>query len=64
MNGATAELPPKTINTPRSSSTKITGIRKNFFLAIKKLVNSFKNSIINILNQEQTPLANCLLTPN
>jgi hypothetical protein len=48
MKGEIEELPPITIKTPNKSNTDITGINQNFFLSIKNLHKSFKNSITSV----------------
>ncbi len=45
MKGATALDPPKTIKIPNNNKISITGRSQNFFLCLKKLHKSFKNSI-------------------
>lgn len=45
MKGAKAELPPKTINAPKISKTRMSGINHNFLRSTKNLNISFKKSI-------------------
>lgn len=45
MKGAMADPLVRTIKTPKSSNTRITGRSQNFFLTFKKDHKSFKNSI-------------------
>jgi hypothetical protein len=49
MNGATALLPPKTINNPRRSRTMMIGASQNFFRSFIKSHKSFKKSIVHTL---------------
>ena len=46
MNGATAEPWANIINTPSNNIIRIIGANQNFFLAFRKLNNSFKSDII------------------
>ncbi len=48
MKGAIAEPAERTINTPKTNSTIISGSNQNFFLTFKKAHNSRKNSMINL----------------
>ena len=45
IKGATAEPWDKIINPPNKNITMMTGNNQYFFLAVKKDINSFKNSI-------------------
>ncbi len=45
MNGASADPPPITNNTASSNKIIVTGASQNFFLFIRKLKISFKESI-------------------
>jgi len=48
MKGATAEPSLKIINPPKSNKRIMIGSSQNFFLTLKKLINSIINDIIKI----------------
>ena len=46
INGARADPPAKTISMPKSRRIIINGNSQNFFLVLRKVQRSFKNSVI------------------
>jgi hypothetical protein len=50
MNGARAEPPTNTIKNDKTNRMRISGINQYFLRVLRKLINSFRNSIMRMID--------------